>query len=101
MPAYVISEVEIIDEKMAKHYMRLAEASIKTYGGRYIVRGAKADVMEGEPNDRRIIIVEFPSLERAKEWYASPAYAEALKFRYNALNRKLTFVDGITPFSTI
>ena len=100
MPAYVISEVEIIDDQMAKTYTALAEASITKFGGRYLVRGAKADVMEGDPSDRKIVIVEFPSLEQARAWYTSPAYAEALKFRHKALNRKLTFVDGIAPFST-
>lgn len=99
MSAYVISEVEILDESAAKSYMKFAETSIVEYGGRYLVRGAKAEVMEGVPTDRRIVIVEFPTIERAREWYASPAYTKALQFRDKALNRQLTFVDGVAPFS--
>ena len=100
MPAYVISEVEIHDEAATKSYMRLAESSITDYAGRYLVRGANAEVMEGEPTKRKVVIVEFPSMERAHEWYESPAYAKALKFRDQALSRHLIFVDGVSPFSS-
>ena len=67
----------------------------REYGGRYIVRGAEPDVVEGEPADYRIVIVEFGSMARAREWYASPSYAPALKIRQTALERRLTFVEGI------
>ena len=99
MPTYVLSEVEIQDKDAAASYMKLAEASITQYEGHYLVRGATAEVMEGEPVEGKIVIVEFPSMERAREWYASPAYARALQFREKALKRRLTFVDGVTPFS--
>ena len=97
MKGYVISEVEVLDEEQAAEYRRLAEASILEYGGRYIVRGAAADVVEGEPSGRRIVIVEFPSLARAREWYASDSYARALAIRQSALDRRLTFVEGVIP----
>jgi uncharacterized protein (DUF1330 family) len=99
MSAYVISEVEIVDELVAKNYMKLAETSILEHGGRYLVRGAIPEVMEGNPTNRRIVIVEFPTIERAREWYVSVAYAQALQFRDKALNRQLAFVDGVIPFS--
>ncbi len=95
MKAYVISEVEIMDESAADDYRRLASASISDYGGQYLARGSEAEVAEGEPTERRFIIVEFPSPERAREWYASSAYAEALRFREKALKRRLVFVDGV------
>jgi uncharacterized protein (DUF1330 family) len=95
MAAYVISEVEILDESLAEAYRTRAAASIAQYGGRYLVRGAEAQVIEGPPTGRRIVIVEFPSLEQARAWYGSPAYAEALKLRDAALDRRLIFVDGV------
>jgi uncharacterized protein (DUF1330 family) len=58
---YVISEIEILDETAAKSYMKLAEYSITKYEGRYLVRGANAEVMEGEPSKRKVVIVEFSS----------------------------------------
>jgi uncharacterized protein (DUF1330 family) len=95
MTAYVISEVEILDESLASEYRSLAAASIEKYGGRYLARGANAEVVEGESTTRRIVIVEFPSMTKAQEWYASSDYADALKFREQALDRRLMFVEGI------
>lgn len=96
MAAYVISEVEILDEGQADIYRPLASASIERYGGRYIVRGGALELIEGERNTkRRLVIVEFPSMQRAHEWYRSPEYAEALRVRAGALERTLTFVEGV------
>ena len=94
MAAYVISEVEIMDAQAASEYRRLAAASIAKYGGRYLARLAEAHVVEGDPTTRRIVIVEFPSMERIREWYSSEEYAAALRFRDVALSRRLLFVDG-------
>jgi len=64
--------------------------------GRYIVRGGTVEAIEGEwPVHRRVIIVEFPTMERAREWYGSAEYAAALEVRATALTRRLIFVEGI------
>jgi uncharacterized protein (DUF1330 family) len=94
MSAYVISEVEIRDQAAMEAYRSLAAQTIAQYGGRYLVRGGAAEVVEGGPPPKTIIIVEFPSMERLREWYASPEYAEALKLRQTALERRLMFVEG-------
>jgi uncharacterized protein (DUF1330 family) len=95
MPAFVMSEVEIVNEGAAARYRQLAAASIEAYGGRYLARGAEAHVVEGEATSRRLVLCEFPSLERIHEWYASAEYAEALKFRESALVRRLIFFEGV------
>jgi uncharacterized protein (DUF1330 family) len=97
MVAYVISEVEVIDPTLMDTYRSLAQATIAAYGGRYIVRGGPVDTVEGGPPAKMIIVVEFPSMERAREWYRSPEYAEALEVRHSALDRRLLFVEGIAP----
>ena len=71
--------------------------TIAQYGGRYLVRGGAASVTEGGPPPKTIIVVEFPTMERLREWYASPEYAEALKVRRTALDRRLIFVEGVAP----
>lgn len=97
MTAYVISEVEVLDETQAQRYRDLASASIDQYGGRYIVRGADPEVPEGEwPTHQRVVVVEFPSMEQLQRWYHSPEYAEALALRQTALNRRLLFVEGVS-----
>lgn len=95
MSAFVISEVEILDEEAAAKYRGLAEVSIAAYGGRYLARAAEPIVAEGGSTHRRIVIVEFDSLEQIRNWYASPEYAEALRIRDAALNRRLMFVNGV------
>jgi uncharacterized protein (DUF1330 family) len=95
MSAYVISEVEVLDEDLANEYRALAAASIEQFGGRYIVRGAEPNVAEGTQTTRRIVIVEFPTMERLHEWYASAEYAKALTIRARALDRRLMFVEGV------
>jgi uncharacterized protein (DUF1330 family) len=95
MAAYVMTEVEVLDEALFERYRSLAQDSIARYGGRYLVRGALPDAAEGEWSPaRRLVIVEFPSMERAREWYASPEYAEALLLSERALRRLLVFADG-------
>ena len=96
MPAYVISEVEVLDDRLINTYRAMAEATIAQYGGRYIVRGGAVEAVEGERDPaRRFVIVEFPTMERAREWYGSREYAEALKVRATALTRTLVFVEGV------
>jgi uncharacterized protein (DUF1330 family) len=95
MPAYVISDVEPRDAELMAQYRVLAQESIARYGGRYIVRGGAIEPLEGGWTPKTIVIVEFPSMERAHEWYRSPEYAEALKLRRDALARRLILVEGV------
>jgi uncharacterized protein (DUF1330 family) len=95
MAAYVISELEVRDATAIETYRRLAAKSIAQYGGRYLVRGGAAEAAEGSPPPKTMIIVEFRSMERLREWYASAEYAEALKVRRTALERRLIFVEGV------
>jgi uncharacterized protein (DUF1330 family) len=97
MPAYVISDVEPLDPALIAQYRTLAEASIVKYGGRYIARGGEIEAVKGGWAPKHVVIVEFPSMARARDWYASPDYAEALKVRKKALKRRLIFVDGVPP----
>jgi uncharacterized protein (DUF1330 family) len=97
MAAYVISEVEMREPVAFEVYRTLAAKSIAQFGGRYLVRNGAASVVEGGPPPNSFVIVEFPSMARLREWYASPEYAEALKVRETALDRRLVFVEGVAP----
>ena len=95
MPAYVISDVEFLDAELVARYRTLALETIAKYGGRYLARGGPIEPIEGDWTPQNIVIVEFPSMRRAREWYRSPDYAEALELSRQALKRRLIFVEGI------
>ncbi len=95
MSAYLISEVDVHDAAGFEAYRTIAARAIARYGGRYLVRGGAAEAVEGGPPPKNIIVAEFPSMEVLRQWYASPEYAEALKFRRTALDRRLIFIEGV------
>ncbi|HTV44429.1 MAG TPA: DUF1330 domain-containing protein [Stellaceae bacterium] len=94
MPAYVIAEVEVTDPGAYEPYRPLAAASIARFGGRFIVRGGAAALVEGSPEPQRIVVIEFPDAETARRWYHSDEYQRALKIRQKASTGRLILVEG-------
>jgi uncharacterized protein (DUF1330 family) len=95
MPAYVIAEVSVHDAKLYEEYRRGVPATIEAYGGRFLVRGGEVDSKEGGWAPSRIVVLEFPSIERARAWYGSSEYAPLLAMRLKAASSKLLIVEGI------
>jgi uncharacterized protein (DUF1330 family) len=98
--AYLISQVEVLDAEEWENYRTHAARAIARFGGRYIVRGTPAEVIEAdwpaqEPPPQTVIVAEFPNMTALKAWYASPQYAEAFAFRAAAVKRRMIFVAGI------
>ena len=94
MAAYVIVEVEIRDLQAYQEYARGASATIAQYGGRYLVRGGAVEAKEGGWDAKRVVVLEFPSMEQAKRWYGSPEYAPLLAIRHRAASSRMIFVEG-------
>ena len=82
MPAYIIVEIEILDPVGYEEYKNLAGATVEKYGGKYIVRGGKTEVLEGDWQPKRIVVLEFESAQRAKEWLNCEEYREPRKMRH-------------------
>ena len=95
MAAYLIVRVNVTDPEKYKGYMALSPAAIAAYGGKFVVRGGNYEILEGEPEDRRIVVVEFPSFEQAKACYDSPAYFEARQARADAAEAQFLLVEGV------
>jgi uncharacterized protein (DUF1330 family) len=93
MAAYVIGEVQITDPEAMKAYGPLIAIAVNKFGGKYLARGARPDVLEGGPA-HNILIIEFDSVEVARRWYASPEYAAAKAVRQGASNLRLVLVDS-------
>ena len=99
MPAYVIVSIEIHDPVLYERYKLAAPAAIGAYGGKYLTRGGAVEVIEGEWTPRRLVILEFPSMEKARAWHGSPEYASALAMRHSSSTSLMLFVEGLPePF---
>lgn len=84
MSAFVLVEVNIQDPVVYEEYKKLTPASVEAYGGKFVIRGNPVQVMEGEWNYDRMVLLEFPTKEVALKWYNSKEYQEAKKIRENA-----------------
>ena len=94
MPAYVIAEVEVSNPEGYDTYRPLAGASIAQYAGKFVVRGGKAELIEGTQQPARIVVIEFADAAAAKRWYASPEYQAALKIRLANSRGRVLIVEG-------
>jgi|ERR1043166_594981 uncharacterized protein (DUF1330 family) len=94
MPTFVAVEISIHDPATYERYKDLAPPSIAKYGGRYAVRGGKMETLEGDWHPERFVILEFPSADAARRWWASPEYADAKKLRHAAATSRMLLIDG-------
>ena len=97
MPAYLIARVDVTDRERYRHYLNATPSSIEKYGGTAIARSTEPITLEGSEETRRIVILQFPNVENAKEFYHSPEYQEARKLREGAAVGELIVVEGIAP----
>ncbi|MEV6433675.1 DUF1330 domain-containing protein [Streptomyces anulatus] len=97
MPAYVIVNVDVLDEEVGLAYAPVAQMSILTYGGRYLVAGSTPKPVEGTWDSSRFMVIEFPDMDRIREWYDSPEYRQAREIREGKARVGMLFVDGAPP----
>lgn len=95
MAAYVIARVNVTNWDRYKQYMKVTPGIVEKFGGRFLSRGGEIITMEGPEENRRVVILEFPSLEKAKEFYNSKDYGEAKKLREGAAIASFLAIDGI------
>ena len=97
MPAYIIVDVTVNDPVAYEDYKRMVPPSLAQYGGRFLVRGGATTTLEGTWSPRRIVILEFPTAERAKQWWGSPEYADAKALRQRLAHTEMLLVEGAAP----
>ena len=95
MAAYVIVDVELKKPQAYEAYKQPAAASIAQYGGRFLVRGGKHQVLEGAWHPTRLVVLEFPSVDAAKRWYASAEYGAVKPIRLAHAESDLVLVEGV------
>ncbi len=95
-PAYLIAEVEVTDHEAIKEYGAKVFETLAPYHHRFLVRSSKAEAVEGEPA-KGMVVIAFDSLEQARSWYDSPAYAAIRPIRQRAAKSRVILVEGVPP----
>ncbi len=95
MAAYLIVDVEVTDPVGYEEYRRRVPATLEPYGGRFVVRGGPFEVLEGDWQPKRVVVLEFPSVERAKTWYSSAEYQQILPLRERNARSSMVLVEGV------
>jgi uncharacterized protein (DUF1330 family) len=94
MPAYVIVDIDIVDPVGYGEYKKLASATVEKYGGKYIVRGGQVETLEGDWKPKRIVVLQFESMQWAKDWLNCAEYREPRKMRHRTAKTKMIVVEG-------
>jgi len=95
MPAYVIGDVRAAwDAEALGEYRRRNTDAVARHGGRFIVRGGAIELLEGEWDTRRIVVIEFPDMAAARGWYESEDYAPLRTLRQSASDTNIILVQG-------
>lgn len=92
--AYMIGQFDIHDPDTYTEYRSRTPATIEKYGGRFVVRAGRVETLEGEAPLPRVVVIEFPSFERAKEWYESEDYQRLIPIRQSAAAGRSFLVEG-------
>lgn len=95
MSGVLIGRVRVTDAEKYKEYSARVPAVVAQYEGTYVVRGGPMEVLEGHWEDLRMVVVTFPSMERARQWYASPEYTPLIAIRQSASEGDLMLVEGV------
>lgn len=95
MPAFVIVDIDVHDPVRYEEYKKLAAPTVTAYGGKYIVRGGTAETLEGDWLPKRLVVLEFPTVDQAKAWLNSSEYSPVRKIRHATATSRMVVVEGV------
>jgi len=95
MPAYLLVDIDVHDPERYEEYRAQAPAAIHAHGGRYLVRGGAAELLEGDREPHRVVVLEFPSVERARAFWDSPEYGAIAGIRHASASSHVLLVEGL------
>ena len=95
MAVYAVVNIRVTDPDRYAEYREKAPATIARYGGKYLARGGAVEVLEGDWDPQRLVVLEFESMERFREWYDSPEYTPLKQLRSEAADSEFVVVEGL------
>ena len=96
MPAYFVAELEITNPTAMEPYRAAVPATIARYGGRFLTRGGATQLVEGGPEPKRVVILEFSDSAAVQRWYNSPEYQKILPIRLANSTGRVFIVEGLS-----
>ena len=97
MRGYILAEVEVTNPDGYRNYAAMVPATIEKFGGKFLSRGGTNTPLEGDWPQRRRVIIEFPTVEAARQWYDSPEYEKPKALRIANSNSRLILLEGVAP----
>ena len=94
MAGYVIAQIKVNAPEAYSEYVKQNSQTVEKYRGHFLVRGGEMEVLEGEYPYPRAVVIEFPSVEAACEWYNSPEYEGPKSIRLATAETNLVLVEG-------
>lgn len=94
MAAFVLIDIDVTEPVGYDEYKKLAPEAVAAYGGKYLARGGKVEVLEGSWTPRRLVILQFDTVDRAKHWLASQEYSAAKQLRHRTASSNMIVVEG-------
>lgn len=91
---YVLVLLDVLDHELYAEYAAAATVIETRHGGRPLVVGEAKEVVEGEWPAERVVVLEFPSIDMARAWYADPDYESLIPFRQRATASALLLMEG-------
>ena len=95
MPAYMMADVQVHDAETFVAYSAQVPPTLEPFGGRFLVRGGATEVIEGEWQPHRTVVIEFPDIDALKAWHASDAYQAILGIRLRSATTSVVAVEGV------
>jgi uncharacterized protein (DUF1330 family) len=92
--AYILVQADVTNPQRYSEYAKLSPEIIAKFGGRFLARAGKTVTLEGPAAKNRVVVIEFPSLQKAEEFYSSPEYTAARKLREGAATAQFIAVEG-------
>ncbi|HEV7914348.1 MAG TPA: DUF1330 domain-containing protein [Albitalea sp.] len=93
--AYIISNVRVTDPAQYEEYKQFATLAMQAHGAQVCVRGGAVKVLEGDWQPERMVVLKFPSIEKAQHFYDSAEYMRARKARETAAVMRMVLVEGV------
>jgi uncharacterized protein (DUF1330 family) len=95
MPAYLLVELEIVDPIGFGEYRKAVVPLVEKYDGKYLAASERVEALEGDWHPKRIVMIEFPSMQKAKEWFGCEEYREPSKIRKRTAKTKMILMEGV------